>query len=66
MNQPLEEFYANRKKQIESNSTNQTLLKAASDFNIESNKASYSYNFSWMGRPIISYPQDTIAMQEII
>jgi len=26
----------------------------------------YSYNFSWMGRPIIQYPQDIIAMQEII
>ena len=26
----------------------------------------YSYNFSWMGRPIIQYPQDLVAMQEII
>lgn len=26
----------------------------------------YSYNFSWMGRPIIQYPQDIIALQEII
>ena len=26
----------------------------------------YSYNFSWMGRPIIQYPQDLIAVQEII
>ena len=26
----------------------------------------YSYNFRWMGRPIIQYPQDMIAMQEII
>ena len=26
----------------------------------------YSYNFSWMGRPIIQYPQDLIALQEII
>jgi cephalosporin hydroxylase len=26
----------------------------------------YSYNFSWMGRPIIQFPQDIIAMQEII
>jgi cephalosporin hydroxylase len=26
----------------------------------------YSYNFSWMGRPIIQYPQDMIAMQEIV
>lgn len=26
----------------------------------------YSYHFSWMGRPIIQYPQDMMAMQEII
>ena len=26
----------------------------------------YSYNFSWLGRPIIQYPQDIIATQEII
>ena len=26
----------------------------------------YSYNFSWMGRPIIQYPQDMVAMQEIV
>ena len=29
-------------------------------------KYGYSYNFSWLGRPIIQYPQDMIAMQEII
>lgn len=26
----------------------------------------YSYNFKWLGRPIIQYPQDIMAMQEII
>ena len=26
----------------------------------------YSYNFSWLGRPIIQFPQDIIAMQELI
>jgi cephalosporin hydroxylase len=26
----------------------------------------YSYNFSWLGRPIIQFPQDMMAMQEII
>ncbi len=28
--------------------------------------AQYSYNFSWLGRPIIQYPQDIVAMQELI
>jgi cephalosporin hydroxylase len=26
----------------------------------------YVYNFDWMGRPIIQYPQDMVAMQELI
>ncbi|MFM1896462.1 MAG: hypothetical protein RLZZ385_1536 [Pseudomonadota bacterium] len=26
----------------------------------------YSYNFTWMGRPVIQYPQDIVAMQEVI
>ena len=26
----------------------------------------YTYNFEWMGRPIIQFPQDVFAMQEII
>jgi cephalosporin hydroxylase len=42
-------------------------LKARSrDFMRESIGAQYSYNFSWMGRPIIQYPQDMIAMQEVL
>ncbi|AHB89371.1 cephalosporin hydroxylase family enzyme CcmI [Thermosynechococcus sp. NK55a] len=26
----------------------------------------YSYHFEWLGRPIIQYPQDMVAMQELI
>jgi cephalosporin hydroxylase len=29
-------------------------------------KTRYSYHFEWMGRPIIQYPQDVVAMQEIL
>lgn len=32
----------------------------------EVSRHKYSYNFSWMGRPIIQFPQDMVAMQEII
>jgi cephalosporin hydroxylase len=30
------------------------------------NRAKYSYHFEWMGRPVIQYPQDILAVQEII
>ena len=42
------------------------LGKAAKDFMLQSVGARYSFNFSWMGRPIIQYPQDLVAVQEII
>ncbi len=32
----------------------------------ETARYKYTYNFSWMGRPIIQLPQDMMAMQEII
>ena len=66
MSNPIQEFVDQRKSRVEANGKNETLLSAAEAFNVESNKSQYSYNFSWMGRPIIQYPQDMIAMQEII
>jgi cephalosporin hydroxylase len=30
------------------------------------NNYEYSYHFTWMGRPVIQYPQDLLAMQELI
>jgi cephalosporin hydroxylase len=66
MNNPIAEFASERNQRIEYNGTNAALKVAADQFNLESNKGQYSYNFSWMGRPIIQYPQDMIAMQELI
>jgi cephalosporin hydroxylase len=65
-NNPVQEFIDERQHRISSNGSNAKLKQAADAFNLESNKSQYSYNFSWMGRPIIQYPQDMIAMQEII
>jgi cephalosporin hydroxylase len=48
------------------NGRNETLRKAAYAFTEASTVPKYSYNFSWLGRPIIQYPQDVIAMQELI
>ncbi|WP_295385482.1 cephalosporin hydroxylase family protein [uncultured Thiodictyon sp.] len=32
----------------------------------ETNRNRYTYNFRWLGCPIIQYPQDIVAMQELI
>lgn len=43
-----------------------SLIESADNFIVETIKSKYSYNFSWLGRPIIQYPQDIVAMQELI
>ncbi|MDW5315315.1 cephalosporin hydroxylase family protein [Rhizobium sp. PL01] len=42
------------------------LTTSAQTFLAASIEPRYSYNFSWLGRPIIQYPQDIVAMQQII
>ncbi len=45
---------------------NTRLLADAQAFTESSIAAQYSYNLSWLGRPIIQYPQDIVAMQELV
>ncbi|HEV2478730.1 MAG TPA: cephalosporin hydroxylase family protein [Puia sp.] len=66
MSNPVLQFIEERRQRVKGNAANDELQSAAATFNEASNKAQYSYNFSWMGRPIIQYPQDMVAMQEII
>ncbi len=51
---------------INNNGQNVELIEAAHAFTKASTAPKYSYNFSWLGRPIIQYPQDIVAMQELI
>jgi cephalosporin hydroxylase len=46
--------------------SNRPLLEASQAFLLASVDAKYSYNFGWLSRPIIQYPQDIVAMQELI
>ena len=47
-------------------SADKKLAKLSLDWIRETALYKYSYNFSWFGRPMIQYPQDIVAMQEII
>ena len=42
------------------------LRKIASEWLALANAKKYSYHFEWQGRPIIQYPQDIVALQELI
>lgn len=60
------EFLAARQQRLDQIPHNQALGQAAEAFLVESIRSSYSYHFDWMGLPIIQYPQDLVALQEII
>lgn len=45
---------------------NKQLRETAAAFMSASTRPQYSYNFEWQGRPIIQYPQDMVAMQELV
>ncbi len=63
---PLDQFYEEKFQRIEGQKQNRELRAAAREFLSRSLQAGYSYNFSWLGRPVIQYPQDLVALQEII
>jgi cephalosporin hydroxylase len=60
---PFNEEVAER---IAENGRNSELVASARAFTKASTSPKYSYNFSWLGRPIIQYPQDMVAVQELI
>jgi cephalosporin hydroxylase len=65
-NNPTTEFEEETKTRIAAQGANQELVEAGTAFMRASTVPKYSYNFSWLGRPIIQYPQDIVAMQELI
>ena len=58
------------KKQVDLNiaklGEDMALQQQSFDWVRDSARQSYSYNFAWLGRPIIQYPQDMVAMQELV
>lgn len=65
MNQ-IQKFNEEIKENIKMQGMNKHIKELSTKWIKETSIYKYSYNFSWLGRPIIQYPQDIIAMQEII
>jgi cephalosporin hydroxylase len=59
-------FEVEREKIIKKNSSSKKFLEITKRFNIEASLNKYTYNFNWLGVPIIQYPQDMILMQELL
>ena len=61
----FEEFAAERRRSIAETSAN-TALHAQAKALMRDAGGRYSYNFDWLGLPIIQYPQDIVAIQELL
>ena len=60
------DFENQNKKMINSMNRDSILKENSKKWLLDSYKYEYSYHFTWLGRPIIQYPQDIMAIQEII
>lgn len=63
---PSEQFRIERQARLESYASDVAFQTLSRDWLQASMQRQYVYNFDWMGRPIIQYPQDMVAMQELV
>ena len=59
-------FEAERLQNIAQLRNSEGLKSLSQQWIADVSRYKYSYNFSWLGRPIIQFPQDIMAMQELI
>ncbi len=63
---PIEQFAQERRAQV-AGYPQDAIFTAQSQAWLEASmRRKYVYNFDWLGRPIIQYPQDMVAMQELV
>lgn len=61
----MKSFEQEVKDRLDGYPLNKGLIDTSREFLVSTIKEKYSYNFFWLGRPIIQYPQDMVALQEI-
>ena len=66
MADPYEKFMADVDDNIRSLGKSSSLQTLSKSWMRAVAGHNYVYNFSWLGRPIIQFPQDMVAMQELI
>ena len=63
---PVEQFSRERQERVQSYGADNAFNALSRDWLQQSMQRQYVYNFDWLGRPIIQYPQDMWAMQELV
>src|SRR6266545_6180735 len=59
-------FFTERAAAIREMGQDRALHEQSLAWLVDSMPYKYCYNFTWLGRPIIQFPQDVMAMQEIV
>ena len=62
----IEKFKEGVRQNIEEQGNDEAFLSLGKKWVEETMNKKFIYNFSWMGRPIIQQPHDTMALQELI
>jgi len=62
----IKEFEEQKREHIAALGSDEPMRQLGLTFMLRTSKYKYEYNFTWLGRPIIQFPQDIIALQEII
>lgn len=65
-NDPVSLFFKERDADINLMAKDEELKKMSLKWMLHADKYKYTYNFTWMGRPIIKFPSDMIVQQEIM
>lgn len=63
---PIREFKIESARNIKAQGRDAALRASSLQWNIDTARYRYTYNFSVLGRPIIQFPQDMVAIQELI
>jgi len=66
MSKEYEQFTSEVNKEVQTQAADEALQQVTYNWFNSANIHKYSYHFEWLGRPIIQYPQDILAMQELI
>ena len=63
---PVSQFFQEREDAVKEAALDRGLNKQSIDWMIAADRYKYTYNCTWMGRPIIKYPNDIIVQQELM
>jgi cephalosporin hydroxylase len=63
---PVQQFHVERQERLAAYANDANFGALSQQWLQESMRRMYVYNFDWLGRPIIQYPQDIVAVQQLV